>query len=103
MSKSADKGPLRQWSEASYSSTTGRAAKSSEPARESYSADGVVKGWRVSAQINEATGRAEGGAPNISGMNRSGSGDPGRQRYNREGPSDDGGRRDDQHPTKREH
>ena len=64
----------------------------------SYSADGVVKGWRVSAQINEATGRAEGGAPNISGMDRAGSGDPGRIRFNREGPSDDGGRADGQHP-----
>jgi hypothetical protein len=101
--KSGGKGPLRNWSEASYDPRTGRAAKSSEPARESYSADGVVKGWRVSAQISEATGRAERGAPNISGMNRSGSGDPGRQRYSRDGSSDDGGRRDDQHPTKREH
>jgi hypothetical protein len=96
--KSGGKGPLRNWSEASYDPRTGRAAKSSEPARESYSADGVVKGWRVSAQINEATGRAEGGAPNISGMDRAGSGDPGRIRFNREGPSDDGGRADGQHP-----
>lgn len=99
--KSGNRGPLRNWAEGSYSATTGRAAKSSEPARDSYSADGVVKPWRVSAQISEATGRAEGGAPNVSGMNRSGSGDPGRIRFNRDGVSDDGGRPDGVHPSRR--
>ena len=100
--KSGGKGSMRQWAESSYSATTGRAARSSVPAQSSHSAQGVVRPWTTSAQISEATGRAEGGAPNVSGMNRSGSGDPGRVKYNRDGVSDDGGRADGEHPSRRE-
>ena len=103
MSKSGGKGPMRQWAESSYSSTTGRAARSSVSAQSSHSAQGVVRPWTTSAQISEATGRAEGGAPNISGMNRSGSADRGRQKYSREDRgSNSGGRSDDEHPSRRE-
>lgn len=91
--KSGGKGPMRQWAEASYSPTTGCAARSSLSARESYSNGGVTKPWSVSRQI--PTG--------VEAMNKSGSGDPGRIKFNREGSGETppGGRSDDQAPRSR--
>ena len=94
------RGPLRDWAASSYSQT-GRAAKSSMPAQESYGADGVVKGWSVTNQIGEARNAGQGGAPGIEAMDKSGSGDRGRRKYNRDGGSDGGGRADGTNPSGR--
>lgn len=51
--------PLRDWNSASYSATDGRAAKSSEGPRESYSADG--ERWSVSRQIPDSDPGVNGG------------------------------------------
>jgi hypothetical protein len=100
MKKSGNPGvPLRDWSCASYSPTTGRAAKSSMSARLTYDGGDVVKGWNVSAQISQTRNAGKGGAPGISAMDKSGSGDPGRVRFNRDGVSDSGGRADGAHPS----
>ena len=76
--------PLRDWSMASYSPTTGRAAKSSEPAGTSYSAGGVVEGWSVSSQVGETRNPGQNGAPGAASLSKSGSGDPGRVRFARD-------------------
>jgi hypothetical protein len=51
--------PLRTWSCPSYSATDGRAAKSTEDVRSSYSADG--ENWTTSAQM--PAGQAAPGTP----------------------------------------
>jgi hypothetical protein len=76
--------PLRDWSMASYSAKDGRAAKSSEPAARSYSAGGVVEGWSVSSQVNEARNPGQNGAPGAASMSKNNSGDPGRVKFSRD-------------------
>jgi hypothetical protein len=74
--------PLRDWGSSSYDRYTGRSASSL--AADGKSSNGYVNACgNASSQLDEAAGRAEGGAPNAHGMNRSGSGDKGRVKQNR--------------------
>jgi hypothetical protein len=79
MSKSEGRGPLRSWASASYSPTTGRAAKSSMMEGAAGASEGA------SNQIATTHAPGKGGAPGMAerSLSKTGSGDPGRVKFQR--------------------
>jgi hypothetical protein len=69
---------LRDWAVGSYDRRTGRAASSLEEAGTGNKGNHTTA---VATQIEEASAGGVGGAPGVSGLNRSGSADPGRRKW----------------------
>lgn len=70
--------PLRDWACPSYDVSTGRSASSVQEVGTGSKGNHTT---RVATQIEETMAGGHGGAPGVSGMNRSGSADKGRREF----------------------